>query len=65
MRFINFFNLPNLSGRTTLWGFTQLLTEMGTRSRKIMFLGIRALPVRSADKFTAIGETVVWTKWEP
>jgi hypothetical protein len=30
-------------------GFTQPLTEMSTRSRKVMFLGSRAWPVRRAD----------------
>jgi hypothetical protein len=31
--------LPNPSGRTRPWGFTQPLTEMSTRRIKIMFLG--------------------------
>jgi hypothetical protein len=39
-------------------GFTQSLTEMSTRSRNIMFLGIRALPVRRADNLTAICEPI-------
>jgi hypothetical protein len=30
-------------------GFTQLLTEMSTTSREIIFLGSRARPVRRAD----------------
>jgi hypothetical protein len=34
---MNFFNLPNPSGRTL--GFTQPLTEISTRGRKMMFLG--------------------------
>jgi hypothetical protein len=40
-------------------GFTQLLTEMSTRGRKIMFLGSRARPVRRADNLTAICEPIV------
>jgi hypothetical protein len=40
-------------------GFTQPLTEMSTRSRKIIFLGSRALPVRRTDNFTAICEPIV------
>jgi hypothetical protein len=39
-------------------GFTQPLPEMSTRSRKIMFLGSRALSVRKAD-LTAICEPIV------
>jgi hypothetical protein len=34
MRWINFFNLPDPSGRTRPWGSLRLLTEMSTRSRK-------------------------------
>jgi hypothetical protein len=34
------FNLPNPSGRTRL-GLTQPLTEMSTRSREVMFLGVK------------------------
>jgi hypothetical protein len=40
-------------------GFTQPLTEMSTRSRKIMFLGSRARPVRRADNLTSICEPIV------
>jgi hypothetical protein len=40
-------------------GFTQPLTEMSTRSRKIVFLGSRAGPVRRADKLIAICEPIV------
>jgi hypothetical protein len=39
--------------------FTQPLTEMGTRSRKIIFLGSRAQPVHMADNLTAICEPIV------
>jgi hypothetical protein len=35
-------------------GFTQPLPEMSTRSRRIMFQGNIALPVRKADNLTAI-----------
>jgi hypothetical protein len=46
MKWMNFFfNLPNPSGRT--WP----LTEMSTRSRKIMLVGSRARPVRKADSY--------------
>jgi hypothetical protein len=40
-------------------GFTQPLTEMSTRSRKIMFLGCRAWPERRADNIVAICEPIV------
>jgi hypothetical protein len=39
--------------------FTQPLTEMSTRSIKIMFLGSRALPVRKADNLTSVSEPVI------
>jgi hypothetical protein len=35
-------------------GFTQPLTYMSSRSRKIMVLGNKARPVRKADNLTAI-----------
>jgi hypothetical protein len=35
-------------------GFTQPLTEISTRSRKIMFLGSKERPVRKADNLTAM-----------
>jgi hypothetical protein len=38
--------------------FTQPLIEMSTISRKI-FLGSKALPVRRANKLTAISEPIV------
>jgi hypothetical protein len=41
-------------------GFTQPLTEMNTRSRKI-FVGSRALPVPRADNITATCESIVYT----
>jgi hypothetical protein len=48
-----FFNVHNPSGLTRPWGLLSL-TEMSTRSRKIMFLRSRARPVRRADNLTAI-----------
>jgi hypothetical protein len=39
--------------------FTQPLTEMSIRSRRTMFLGSRARPVRRADNLTAICEPIV------
>jgi hypothetical protein len=59
------FNLPNHSGRTGPWGFTQPLTEISTKSRQIMFLGSRAQPVRRADNSTAICEAIFYTTWDP
>jgi hypothetical protein len=56
MRLIHFFNLLNPSGCTRPSG---LLTEMSTRSRKIMFLGSRARLVHRADKLTATCELSV------
>jgi ABC-type cobalt transport system substrate-binding protein len=46
-------------------GFTQPLTQMSTRSRKTMFLGSYAQPVRRADKLTAIYEPFVQAMWDP
>jgi hypothetical protein len=57
---VNFFNLPNPSSRTMASGFTQPLTEMSTRSRKIiMFLLSKVWPVRSGDNLAAICEPIV------
>jgi hypothetical protein len=50
-----FFNLRNPSCCV----FTQPLTEMSTKSRKIMFLGSRARPVLRADNLTAICGPIV------
>jgi hypothetical protein len=44
---------------TTAQGCTQLLTEIITRSRKVMFLGSKARPVLSADNLTAICDPIV------
>jgi hypothetical protein len=46
-------------------GLTQPLTEMSTRSRKIMFVGSRARAVRGADNLAAICEPIVYTMWNP
>jgi hypothetical protein len=46
-------------------GFTQPLTEFITRSRKIIFLGSRAGPVRKSNNLTAICEPIVYTMWNP
>jgi hypothetical protein len=40
-------------------GFTQSVREMSTRSRKIMFLGGKARPVRRAGNLAAICEPTV------
>jgi hypothetical protein len=39
--------------------FTQPVTEISTRSRKIMFLVSGELPIRRADNLTAICEPIV------
>jgi hypothetical protein len=54
-----FFNLPNPSG------FTQPLTQISTKGRKVMFLGSKARPVRRADNLPAICELIVYTMWDP
>jgi hypothetical protein len=59
MRWMSFFNLPNPSSHTMALRFTQPLTEMSIRSRKIMFLGRRTRSVRRADNLTAICEPIV------
>jgi hypothetical protein len=45
-------------------GFTQPLTEMSTRGRKIIFLGSSARQVRRADRFAAICKPIVYTMWD-
>jgi hypothetical protein len=54
-----FLNLPNSFGRTRPLSLIQHLTEMSTRSRKIMFLGSKARRVRGADNIAAICEPTV------
>jgi hypothetical protein len=49
-----FFHFPNPSNLSMALGFIQPLTQINTRSRKIMFLRSRARPARKADKLTAI-----------
>jgi hypothetical protein len=54
-----FFNLPNPFCRTRPLGFIQPVTKISTRSRKIMFLGSSARPVRGAFNLTAICEPII------
>jgi hypothetical protein len=54
-----FSNLPNPSSHIMA---TQPLTEMNTRSRKIMRLGSRE---RKAENLTVICQTIVQSMWEP
>jgi hypothetical protein len=49
----NFVNLPNPSSSTMALGFTQPLTEMSTRSRKIMFL---SKAVRSISRYSSLAD---------
>jgi hypothetical protein len=53
------YNLPDLSNRIRPWGLLSLLTEMSTKSIKIMFLGTRVWPVRSADNLTALCKPII------
>jgi hypothetical protein len=59
MRSLKFFNLPNPSSCTRIWGFTQPLTEVSTRDRKIMFLWSGAQPARKPDNLTALCEPTI------
>jgi hypothetical protein len=53
-------NLPNLSGRTRPWGFTQPVTEMSTGNiKKKCFWGSKVRLVSGADSLTAIYELIV------
>jgi hypothetical protein len=62
----DFCNSPNSLGDIRPWGlFTQSVTEMSTKNRKLMILGSRARPVRRANSLTAIFEPVVYTVWDP
>jgi hypothetical protein len=59
-RWSEYLNLTNLSGSTRHWGFTQPVTEMSTRNRKIiMFLGSKVRSVRMADNLPTIYEPFV------
>jgi hypothetical protein len=62
---VNFFNLPNPSGHTSSLEFTQPLTEMSTRNRKIMFVGSKVQPVRRADSLATICGPIVYTMCDP
>jgi hypothetical protein len=48
-----------------LSSFTQPLTEINTRSRKIIFLGSKVQLVHRADDLATICEPIVWTMWNP
>jgi hypothetical protein len=61
---MNFFNLPNPSGRPRPW-VTRPLREMSMRSRKITFLGSRARPERRTDNLPAICGPIVKAMWDP
>jgi hypothetical protein len=65
MKSLHFFNLPVPSSHAWGLGFTQPLTDMSTRSRKIMFVGSRVWPVQKADNLTTICELNVYKMWEP
>jgi hypothetical protein len=56
---IGLFRLPNPSSRSMALGFTQLLTNMRTRSRKLMFWGDKALLALRTDSPTAVYEKIV------
>jgi hypothetical protein len=57
MRRMNFsFSLPDPSSRTRPRVYS---AEMSTRSRKIMFVGSKARPVRWADSLAAICDPIV------
>jgi hypothetical protein len=45
--------------------FTQPVTEMSTRGRKIMFLGSRARPVHKAYKLSFIEDVERWIVCTP
>jgi hypothetical protein len=64
MRCMIFINLPNPSSHTSALGFTQPITEMGTKIRKIIFFRARLRQARKADIFTAISEPIVYTIWD-
>jgi hypothetical protein len=53
--YIDIFNLPNPSSRTTALGSTQPLKEMITRNLP----GCKGGPAREADNLTAIYESIV------
>jgi hypothetical protein len=61
------FTTNNVVMMTTIHalGFTQPLTEMSTRSRKIMFLASEVLLVCRADNLAAICEPILSTMWDP
>jgi hypothetical protein len=52
---VDFFNLPNPSGRTIVLGLTQPLTELSTRNLP----SGKKRPARRADNLAAICEPIV------
>jgi hypothetical protein len=59
-RWVEILNVPNPSGRTRPWGFSQPLTEMSTGNiKKIMFLGNNVRLALGADNLSAIYEPIV------
>jgi hypothetical protein len=58
MRSLNFFDLPNPSSGPMVLGFTQPITEMGTKESMVVVVGGggKAQPVHKADNVTAICE---------
>jgi hypothetical protein len=57
---VNFFNLPNPSGRTRTWGLLSLQQKLSTGNIQIIiFLGSKVRQVNKADNFTAIYEPIV------
>jgi hypothetical protein len=52
---VEFFNVPNPSGRTIALGSTQPLTKMSTKN----LTGGKGRPARKDDKLTAICEPTV------
>jgi hypothetical protein len=58
---VDFFNLPNPSGRTVALRLTQLVTEMSTRNLS----GGKKWPTRRADNLATICEPKDWTSSKP
>jgi hypothetical protein len=56
-----FYSTPMIVEVDNTWSYdaTQPLTEMSTRSRKIIFLGSKVRRLRKADNLTAICEPIV------
>jgi hypothetical protein len=65
MRSLDFFLIYLISPAALGLGFTQPVTQMSTRNRKVMFLGSKVRRLRRADNLTAIFESIVYKMWEP